>query len=100
MSQHSATSAPQAAVLKRAIEHANGSLSTTAARALLRFKLAEQDRKRLHELLTKNQDDALSPQEREELEGYLQVGMFLDLVRAKARAALRRAGKDAGPSDG
>ncbi|MFO0892705.1 MAG: hypothetical protein U0790_26625 [Isosphaeraceae bacterium] len=39
---------------------------------------------------SRNQGDALSPAEKEELEGYLRVGAFLDPMHARARYSLRR----------
>jgi|SRR5579862_6311643 len=88
------------AILKRAIEPKKGDLSATAARALLRFKMAPLDRKRLHELLVKNQDDLLTVEEHAELESYLNIGMLLDLIQAKARAALSRSATHSGRAHG
>ena|SRR5882724_447224 len=79
----------ETAILTRAIQPDNHNLSATAARALLRIQLHPHDRQRLHELLGKNQEDTLTTDERGELESYLHVGMLVDLLQAKARAALR-----------
>jgi len=38
----------------------------------------------------KNQDDALTPDERADLESYLRVSAFVDLVHAKARRSLKK----------
>jgi hypothetical protein len=87
---HSATIDPrETAILTRAIQLNNDNLSATAARALLRIQLDPHDRQRLHELLTKNQEETLSGDERSEVDCYLHVGMIVDLVQAKAHAALR-----------
>ncbi len=43
----------------------------------------------MHDLAAKNQADALTPAEEAELRGYLHVGLFLDLLHAKARRSLR-----------
>jgi hypothetical protein len=42
------------------------------------------------DLVTRNQDDALTPTERADLESYLQVSSFLDLMHAKARRSLKK----------
>jgi hypothetical protein len=78
------------AILTRAIQPNKSNLSQAAARAILRFELAKPDRERLHELLAKNQDDLLTVDERDQLDDYLHIGLLLDLLQAKARAALRR----------
>jgi hypothetical protein len=89
---HSATiDARESAILTRAIQPNNHNLSPTAARALLRIQLHPDDRERLHELLVKNQEDALTADGHSELHSYLHVGLLVDLVQAKARAALHAA---------
>ena len=81
--------ARETAILTRAIQPDNQNISVTAARALLRIQLHPDDRDRLHELLARNQEDALTADERGELQGYLHVGMLVDVIQAKARAVLR-----------
>jgi hypothetical protein len=75
-------------ILARAIQPERHNLSVPAARALLRIQLDAEDRKRLHELLVKNQNEGLTSHEQEELNSYLHVGMVIDLLQAKARASL------------
>jgi hypothetical protein len=41
-------------------------------------------------LLARNQDDDLSPDEKADLESYLRVSAFLDLMHAKARRSLKK----------
>lgn len=79
------------AILTRVIQPDNGNLSPAAARALLGIQLDPQDRERLHELQVKNRDDRLTAEERSELHSYLYVGLVLDVLQAKARAALHGA---------
>src|ERR1700732_3196398 len=88
------------AILARAIQPDKCDLAPAAARALLRFKLAEPDRERLHQLLVKNQDNLLTADERAQLEDYLTIGMLLDLLQAKARAALHRTAKPSNRNNG
>ena len=42
------------------------------------------------ELVTKNQDDALTKAERAELESYLRISSLIDLMHAKARCSLQK----------
>jgi hypothetical protein len=81
--------ARETAILTRAIQPNNHNLSAAAARAILRIQLDPHDLQRLHELLVKNQEGALTAAERSELDSHLHVGMLLDLLQAKAHAALR-----------
>ena len=60
------------------------------AKALLAIRFDGPDLDRLHELVRENQDDALTPAEKSDLESYLRVSSFLDLVHAKARRSLKK----------
>jgi hypothetical protein len=44
---------------------------------------------RIHDLVTRNQDGALTPAERADLESYLRVSSFRDLMHAKGRRSLK-----------
>jgi hypothetical protein len=44
----------------------------------------------IHELVTKNQEDALTPSEKADLESYLHVSSILDLMHAKACRSLKK----------
>jgi hypothetical protein len=79
----------EAAILNRLVKP-HEKISATAARAFLRFHFDEHDRKRMHELALKNQADDLTPAEEDELQSYLKVGLFIDLIHAKARLSLNR----------
>jgi hypothetical protein len=80
----------EAAILTRVIRPENDDVPAEQAKALLRLRFEQSDLDRLHELVVKNQDDALTPAEKEELEGYLRISAFLDLMHAKARYSLRK----------
>jgi hypothetical protein len=80
----------EAAILSRLIKQ---DLSPEAARALLQLDLDPYDRERMHELAVKNQEGALAPDEQEELDSCLRVGYFVDLMRSRARLALKRHGR-------
>lgn len=80
----------EAAILTRMVHPERDDLPAEAATALLRVDFEQADLDRLHELVTKNQDDALTAVERGELESYLRLSSFLDLMHAKARHSLKR----------
>jgi hypothetical protein len=84
------TTGTEAAILSRLIRPEEDDLPSDAAEALLRLGFGEQDLSRIHDLVTRNQDDALTPGERAELESYLRVSSLVDLVHAKARHSLHR----------
>ena len=79
-----------AGILARLIRPDDDNLSAEAARALLNIRFDKSDLARIHELVTKNQDDALTPAEKADLESYLRVSSFLDLMHAKARRSLKK----------
>jgi hypothetical protein len=78
-----------ASILTRLIGAEDAPLPPEAAKALLSIRFTDRDLARIHELAVKNQDGALTPAERADLESYLRVSSFLDLVHALAGRALR-----------
>jgi hypothetical protein len=78
----------EAAILSRVIKP-DQPFPAAAARSILRLDFEQRDRERMHELAVKNQDDALTAEERTELQSYLHVGLLLDLLRAKACRSLK-----------
>jgi hypothetical protein len=81
----------EAAILTRMIHPERADLPEEAAEAVLKlFSLDQGDSDRLHDLLVRNQDDALTPAEKVELEVYLRVSMMIDLMHAKARYSLKK----------
>ena len=82
----------EAAIWNRTIEPEKGSLSAAAAEALLGLKLSAADIERVNELSARAQEGRLALEESAELDNYLQVGRALELLKAKARLSLRRAG--------
>jgi len=79
-----------AAILARLIRPNNDNLPAAAAKALLNIRFDTEQLDRIRELVTKNQDDALTPVEKADLESYLRVSSFLDLMHAKARRSLKK----------
>ena len=77
------------AILSRLIRPDDDSLSAEAAEALLRIRFEQRDLDRIHDLMTRNQEDRLTPAERVELESYRRVSFLLDLMHSKARRSLK-----------
>jgi hypothetical protein len=78
-----------AAILGRLIRPDDGRLSPGAAEALLAIRFGQLDLDRIHELVVKNQDDALTA-EKVELDNYRRVSFLLDLMHSKARRSLKK----------
>jgi hypothetical protein len=79
----------EAAILSRVIQRSKLTLSPEAVRALLDLGFPEEDRKKMHELAVKNQQGKLLPEEERELDSYVRIGRFLDLLSAKAAKSLK-----------
>jgi hypothetical protein len=79
-----------AAILARVIRPDDDSLSPAAAQAFLTLRFEQRDLDRMHELVTKNQDDALTVGEKAEMENFRRVSYLLDLLHSKARRSLKR----------
>ncbi len=87
MKNATAIAGEEAGILKRLLRP-DEKLPHAAARAFLQFDFDESDRRRMHELATKNQQDELTEEEELQLLSYLRVGLLLDLIHAKARRSL------------
>ena len=59
-----------------------------SARSILELRFGQPAIDRLNELAEKNRQGTLSEIERNELDNYLRVGNFLNLMQAKARNSL------------
>jgi hypothetical protein len=79
----------EVSILARVLGNEQGRLSLTMARYLLTVGFGERDRARMHDLAVRNQDDSLSPAEKEELIAYAKVGTLLSVLKSKARRALK-----------
>jgi hypothetical protein len=82
--------AGDAAVLARLIRPNDDDLPAAEAKALLNIRFSKSDLDRIHKLVTKNQENTLSPDEKADLESYLRVSAFVDLMHAKARRSLKK----------
>jgi len=83
----------EAAIIARIVQHEKDDQPDyDLARAMLRMSLDQSDLNRLHELVAKNQDDALTPAEKEELQSYLRLSLIVDLMHAKGLSTLKKHG--------
>jgi hypothetical protein len=88
--QQQMASSVEEAILARSLNPDRDDLSPEVAKALLHIGLEPEDLDKLHMLVTKNRDDALTPTEKADLESYLRVSLFFDLVHSKARRSLKK----------
>lgn len=79
----------EAAVWDRLLRPNRGDLPPEAAHFFLQLQFDPDDLQRMHRLVVKNQEGALSSVEKEALRTYRQIGMQIDLLRAKARLSLQ-----------
>lgn len=79
------------AIWERVLQPGEGNLPPAAAEFFLGLSLAENDLIRMHELAVKGQNADLTAEEAESLRNYRQVGLQLDLLRSKARQAMKKA---------
>jgi hypothetical protein len=82
-----------ATVLSRALDLERGHLPPEGARFVLGLGIKEEDKKRMLELLAKQQRGEITPGEREDLESYVEADNILSIWRAQAMLALKRAGQ-------
>jgi hypothetical protein len=79
-------------VLQNVVFPFDEDLDVAAARALLRIRFDREATKQINQLLRKNQRGVITAEERIVLEKYTRMGKFIDVLQAKARKALKKAG--------
>jgi hypothetical protein len=79
----------EVAILARVLGNDKGRLPPAVARYLLTLRFSDRDKARMHLLAERNQEDALSADEKEELLAYAKTGTFLSILKSKARRALK-----------
>jgi hypothetical protein len=82
----------ETAIWSRVIHPDRGDMPPEAARYFLSLAFERADLDRMHDLAVRNQQGNLSPEETDELRNFRQVGLQIDLLRSKARLALRDTG--------
>ena len=89
MASASTRTLTEADILEKVVAPNVADLTPAAARSLLGFKFDASTTKRIRQLVQKNNRGTISADERIDLEKFLRVGQFLDLVHAKARLSLQ-----------
>lgn len=83
----------EADILERAIDESGaGHWPPEVARAFLAVKLSASDLKRMNDLAAKSQAGALGSDEEIEIESYRSAARLLEILKLRARAALKRNG--------
>jgi hypothetical protein len=89
MSTTARTSDNEVTILARIFDDERGLLPRDLARTLLDVEFSERDKARMHDLAVRNQEDALSSEEKEELFGFAKAGSLLGILKSKARRTLK-----------
>lgn len=84
------TSNTPGAIWTRLLKPDHGDMTPEAARFFLKLSFDQHDLNRMQELAARNQQGKLTPDEQDELKNYRQVGLQLDLLRAKAKLTLKQ----------
>jgi hypothetical protein len=75
-------------ILARILGNEDGQLPKDLARYILTLGFSERDKARMHDLVVRNQEDALTPAEKEEMHAFGKAGDLLSILKAKARRTL------------
>jgi hypothetical protein len=85
----SANTLTEADILADVVAPEDPTLSQEFARAVLAVRFNDHATGRIRELLQKKNAGTITPAEESDLQKYLRVGQFLDLMQAKARLSLK-----------
>ena len=75
-------------ILARFLGNGDGQLPKDVARYILDLHVSERDKARMHDLAVRNQDDALTAAEKEEMHAFAKATTLLSILKAKARRTL------------
>jgi hypothetical protein len=76
------------AILARVLGNGRDRLPAEVARYLLGVHFSDADKARMHDLAVRNQADALSPEEKDELLAFGKAGTLLSILKSRARRSL------------
>ncbi|MCI0682164.1 MAG: hypothetical protein L0Y71_08675 [Gemmataceae bacterium] len=79
----------EVAILARVLGNGDSPLPSTIARYILHVGFGEDDKARMHDLAVRNQEDALSAAEKDELFAYSKAGTIISILKSKARRTLQ-----------
>jgi hypothetical protein len=69
-------------------------VSPDSARAVLAMHFSPADEQKMRELMEKNNQGTITPDEQAEMEAFRRIGSFLAIVQAKARLQLKSSNGD------
>jgi hypothetical protein len=82
------TSENEVTILARILGNENGQLPKDLARYILDLNVSERDKARMHDLAVWNQEDALSPTEKEVMFAFGKATTLLSNLKSRARRTL------------
>jgi hypothetical protein len=82
----------EADILAEVVAPGEPTLPQQMARAVLTVRFSESAAETIRDLLQKNNAGTITAEEKADLEKYLRVGQFIDLLQAKARQSLKAPG--------
>jgi hypothetical protein len=91
MATQSRTSQPsdnEVTILARFLTKGDRPLPKNLARYILGITISERDEARMHDLVLRNQKDALTPTEKKEMHDFGKAGDVLAILKSKARRTL------------
>ena len=89
MSVGARTGDNEVTILARVFDDEHGLLPRDLARSILDVEFSERDQARMHDLAMRNQGDALTAAEKEELYAFAKAGTLLGILKSKARRTLK-----------
>jgi hypothetical protein len=78
----------EVSILARILADEAGRLPADVAHYLLDLQISDRDKARMHDLAARNQNDDLTPAEKEELVAFSKAATLLSLLKSRARRAL------------
>ncbi len=75
-------------ILARFLTNGDGPLPKNLARYILGLTISERDKVRMHDLVVRNQQDSLTPAEKQEMHDFGKAGDVMAILKSKARRTL------------
>lgn len=85
-----APQAPLPDILSRLVNPRSAGWRSEMAEAIIGLQFSEQDQARATELAEKNGEGTITPEEKKEMEEFMLVGRFIDLMQSRARLSLKQ----------
>lgn len=78
----------EVSIIARIFGNGDGQITAELARQLLDLRVSDRDKARMDDLVVRNQDDALSTAEKEEMIAFAKATSLLGVLKSKARRTL------------